>query len=402
MISDLNQEKQNIQTALRERVKITQAADPALYSTYKQLDADLKEYRNKLRRRVEEFEVLKSKEAALCGGKSIQFAFMTSNLIFSQFVELDEPSVLVKIKHLPSTDELYDFKGRIEGLERAKLTRTREILSLRDEVETLAKLLGNAEALELLSAEVQPTKLQMILIQKKLSQLKLDYKNFKISIQKNVQHLEELWKDLEIAEPDRQIDIDSLIYDPETAKKIENEIERLEKIKVAKLPELIEKLQIDIVRMMEKCQKGAKYRNHSAAFRVQHYDDQLMCELNKELKTLIEFYEENAEILTLIADRKAAKSELEGINSKQLDLKDRMKNRGGHLLREEQAKKAIEKKIFRIESKLSKALEVYAKRTNSMFMVNDSPFILKPPALKKQMSSSDLKLKKPLVDRTNV
>lgn len=207
-----------------------------------------------------------------------------------------------------------------------------------------------------------------------------------------------LWNILGIPKKPEELKIE---YNKQSLENLRNEKKRCDAIKLVKVKDAIQDVRSDIRQMMDLCKKSKRFIDRSIANAAIEFDETTLRRHEEELANLKTFYEENYRIYKLLDERDIMKKGLIEL-SKQNDVKARLRNRGGALLKEEQQKK----KLIRVEIALSKAVKEYEAKHFSRFMIFDKPVevdhsIQDRQELKRSLSTSDLKLKGPLKDLGN-
>lgn len=329
----------------------------------------------------------------------------------SQFIsELNEtPLELLKLpNNLPSEDEMQNLRNLLNLLRELKVGRSKIIAKYQLEIRKLLeifdlnqqerlKLIGSGYGLEI----VDQLRLLAFELQEERAKMVTDAEDIFVRLQS-------LWEELSVSEDHQKLfsyDLNSCnkaIYD-----KLKSELERCENMKLEKIPELIENLRMEIVDFSQKCMKGEEFRSRSTTFEASVYDENILSRHQVELRQLKEFFNTNHETFKLISRRDELKLQIEEMNRNQTYSKARLNNRGGHLLKEEQGRKALEREILQTEIALCKAVDDYQAKNNAPLTVFDNAIQLDRTAkarmcLKNQRSLKNLQLKKPFSDRTNL
>ena len=307
--------------------------------------------------------------------------------------------------NLPTEDELNKILNNLNSLRELKMTRCSIIRKHKQEIKRLMELLEieTDEDLDMNSSDCGSDvvdRLETVLFELQEASAKMI-----TEIEGFSARLKLLWNQLNIPE-----DHQNLFTHHSNNKlkyfELKNELDRCEKLKLEKFPELIENLRAEIIDLSEKCMKGKKFRCRSTAFEVSMYDENMLRRQQVELHQLKSYYHQNRNTFEMISRRDQLKYEMEEMNRQQVDTKSRFNNRGGHLLKEEQGRKALEREILRIEITLCKVVDDYQARYNSPLQVFDEIVQVDRTAKsrlmnKKQGSLKDLRFKNPLGDRTN-
>lgn len=310
---------------------------------------------------------------------------------------------------MPTGLELAADRRRLAELRDLKVSRCKILKKQQLEARKLVKILGSVECedSELFELDhVQPTASNVKRMEAMVLKLAAIHTQREENIKEMLSRLQSTWQELNIPKAHSELITKDIKCDSKTDAKLRAEIERCETIRLGKIPSLIEKLRSEIIDYNKKCMKSQEYRSQSAAFDAPVYDDTSLRRHKLELHHLKNFFEQNETTFKLLAEREGVKSEL-GLLASMHDSKNRFKNRGGQLLKEEQEKKLLGRKLLKIEVELCKSVDDYEAKTNSRFLVFDKPIVLDRDAknrlmLKKQPSLTDLRLKKqPFSDRTN-
>ncbi|CRK99628.1 CLUMA_CG012940, isoform A [Clunio marinus] len=266
----------------------------------------------------------------------------------------------------PPIDQSFSLNDRHKNLKTTIISyREKCIRKFQQEAKELAEKLeiDCSNVKKLLEDDLQLTAANV----DKLEEIVVDWRERKILYQEieNVRsQIEIIWKDLEVSD-EVQSEFDSLPLNNESLDKLQAELQRCNQLKLEKFPKLVDQLIQEIFEYSEKCKKPVPLRMHP-----EDYDQSNLIELEANLKDLKVFYEENEKVLTLLDKRDNLKTELEALKVKQQDLRSRLQNRGGQLLKDEQERKLLEKKLQKAEIALSKAAAEYQSIHNTPFTVN--------------------------------
>lgn len=300
-------------------------------------------------------------------------------------------------------------------LREVKTSRCDSIAYCQVEAENLLLKLGGACSAdnELLKADyVQPTVENVEKLKCFLDELNNAFVAQNAEIQAVKGDVVDIWNSLNWPVKERKRFMEELGDDASeiTLLKLKAELERCTLIKSARIPAFIQKAREQLVIYSDKCKESDDFRHNSIMFDVRIDDESSLQIHESELRYLKRFYDENAHIFSLLADRNRLKSQLEVLVYKQSDssdTKDRLKNRGGRLLKEENERKILERSLLKAEAELSKAVEEFEAKHKRPFEVDGAAVehdvnAKSRLAIKKQYSSSNLQLKRqPFGDRSN-
>lgn len=296
---------------------------------------------------------------------------------------------------LPSLEILEKFQEHLQHMELRKSKRTKQIQELQAAAIDLQRSLGITDPLLYNSS----LKLHV----KNITDLELIVKDLKDqNMRKLVDDtycsLMQIWEELDM--PEQKKKFESLDSNKKSLDILLAEKKRCEQLKEAKIRGLIAAKRAEIVEMMVKCRKSKDYMGKSIIHAEIEFNERFLKLHEETLETLTASYKQSSEVFKILDHRDSLKAELLNL-TEQNDAKDRFKNRGGTLLKEEQAKK----KLALTEVALSKAVKDYEAKHKLPFMVFDKPVQVDHTAvsrqeLKRHVSCSELRLK-PLRDLGN-
>ena len=371
--------------------------DAPIYLLHKTIKKNVDNLRHLLNERVQCLQLFIAEEKELCEGELEVDKKVGQPSIFCFFfiVELGELPVLV-VSQYPSLNKEQEAEARVKSLKQSKANRCELIKILNEERDQLMnKMNCDSDALD--AEALQPTSENVKSLEHEVKDLRSKYLKIRKEIDEVTAQVKKLWEHLEIPQEYKRHILKDFSYKQETKVKLEAELEKCKSLKLAKLPQLIESLRELISEYAQKCKKSEKYRIRSAAFEVKIYDEKVLRQHDLELNQLKTFYEENEEIFKLEAERGELKAQIESLLNNLEDFKARFKNRGGNLLKEEQERKSLERKLIKNETSLSKLIDDFQAKFNSPFYIFDEPLNINQST----KSRYDLRLKKPFGDRTN-
>lgn len=312
---------------------------------------------------------------------------------------------------LPSEEELEMVQDYLVLLRQMRVSRYESIRNFKEEAKAYLEKLGdvNVTHRKLIESEyIQPTvknvdSLKMLV--KELAEACDERQQEFLDMKESVQ---QMWKHLEVPNEQRMkfmLDLSDDAFNQSSREKLELEIERCRRLKLSMIPKFIEGMREELVIYSDKCMKSDDFRHRSVMFDVLVYNEAVMQRHKNELRQLKSFHADTEDIFILLDGRDKLKEQLEALQ-RYHEKSDRLKNRGGCLLKEAKERKELERKLLLAEVELSKAVEEFQAKNKHPFMVNGALVELDGTAkskltLKKQYSSSNLRLKKPFGDRTN-
>lgn len=324
--------------------------------------------------------------------------------------ELEEtPSNLLKTsEELPSEEETKELRRYLNHLRELKGKRSEKVRKHQREIRILIDVLGSdkLESFEQIGSECSLSNIE------KLENMAFKLQEVRAEMVTEIEglfdRLQVLWKELKFSEDHQDLfSYDSASYDKTVLEQLRRELERCEKLKMERLPELIENLRSEIIDFSQKCMKGETFRHQSTAFQASVYDDRMLQHSQLELMQLKSFFDQNHQLFKTISLRDELRLELKDLNDKQMSKTKRLNNRGGVLLQEEQKRSGLERELIKTEIALCKAVDSFQATNKFPLLIFDEVVQVDRTAqsrltMKRQASLKDLRLKKPLGDRTNI
>lgn len=336
-----------------------------------------------------------------------------SNSLFYSELNEDHPPILKQvIDELPSQNQIEMAREYFMTLSNLKITRNESIANYKLEAKQFLEKLRDFKTtnIELIHSDLQPTAENVQKLQLLVEEMSAYCNEREEKYHDMKKDLQLTWKYLDIPSSYKELfllELSENPFDKSAHQKLELELNRCTRLKLARIPDLIERFREDIILYSEKCKKSEDFRKRSVISAVFITNEKILQRHEAELRSLKMFYRENEEIFTLLEKRVDLKAQMEELQRKQEDVKDRLKNRGGRLLKEENERKTLERKILKVEADLSKAVEDFQMKNQAPFLVNGVAVELDEAAkskiaIKKQTSSTNLRLiKKPFGDLTN-
>lgn len=305
---------------------------------------------------------------------------------------------------MPSKCEIDKIRSHLNYLREIKAKRSKIIEKYHKDIGQMMETLGinEQENLKLIGSDYKMetvSRLETLYFELLETHAKMSVQVDEINVR-----LQSLWKELNVPE-DHQIlfQYDSRDCIKANHDKLKAELDRCEKLKVEKYPELIESLRSEIIDFSHKCMKGNKFRGQSTAFEVLVYDEHMLRKHQIELVQLKMLFLQYRETFKLISNRDQLKSQMENFLRNQTESKSRFNNRGGQLLKEEQGRKALERELLQTEIAICKAIDEWQAKNNAPLCAFDEIVVADRSAkarlaMKKQRSTKDFCLRQPLGD----
>jgi Microtubule associated protein (MAP65/ASE1 family) len=318
------------------------------------------------------------------------------------------------VLEVPDEAEIKTLRSKLEALRQLKIDRISQIEGSRKVAQELMELLSPIEEpidMELVQAEhVRPTEFNVGQLNEtaaKLASIREKRKEIIATAMFKLEGPEGLWSRVDVPEQHQKLVKSDLRLKASTIDRLQAEIERCQELDKRNelLPALITSLRVDILAMLELCKKITE---ESVANEVLEYNETTLKLHEMELEELHSFYDQNQNTFELLNERDDLKVKITELMSKAVDARSRLKNRGGHLLKEEQERKALERKLLKAEVDLVAAAKNFEKINRGPLLIFGNPIELDVTAenrlqLKKQASSTSLlRLKKPLGNASNL
>lgn len=204
---------------------------------------------------------------------------------------------------------------------------------------------------------IQPTSENVSNLQLITFKLKLDNSKMVAKIRTDWVRLQSLWNWLGVPRDIQNLITKNFGFNYDTYLKVTTECENYEKLMLKRIPETIERLRSDIINFSQRCMKPDEVMLQSVVFGAGFYnEDAVRCHY-KELIDIKSYYEQNETIFKLILERDTLKSLLKIIKQGQ-----------GLKLVELQS---LERSLLKAEIALCRAVDDYATKKSSPFLVNN-------------------------------
>ncbi|KAJ8672496.1 hypothetical protein QAD02_003755 [Eretmocerus hayati] len=337
------------------------------FSTDSYNDLPLMELEVKLREQVEHLQHLKSqrikyiqdllaKEVDICkkmGAKPIGF-------------ESD----------LPTEQEIKKFENHV-NLQEIERTRLSEIF--KETRKSIIKMMEELQINPALDFErvVIHDHNSFILSQNNMAKLrdlkerlKDQVEQAKVQAQEKRETLMALWDYLDEPMETRQEFLDIYSgFSLTTINALNAEIKRCKEKRSENVANYVKKIRMEIENLWKLCKYSELQKKSFTAMKCQTYTEDLLTLHEMEAENLRKFYNSNRKIFELLNEWEVQFEKL-----KELDLRandpDRYHNRGGQLLMEEKERKAVEKKLPKLENQLCALVDEYEDVQKKTFLIH--------------------------------
>ncbi|KAJ6637474.1 Protein regulator of cytokinesis 1 [Pseudolycoriella hygida] len=387
-IESLRKEKSQLERLLQVEKHIDLSNLPLL--VYQQeLDTSLEDLRQELQGRKIEIKDLLLKQEEFC------------NI-------LDEPKMKLYEDPLSSAEDIEIFKEHLKYLDSLLLERRNTVTELK------ADICGLSEQLEIPIIEEPYSSLlrnSRIILSKYnieiLVQLATNLQQQKLELTEAIENikrkLETLWDCLEVDKSTQKKFSALTGCSQGTYDKLKAELTRCEAEKRRHVKVFVDRIRQDILEMWNLLLKSDDEREQFGAFTSELYNEDLLRLHELEYESLKDEYEKNKKIFECFDKHQKLFERMQALETTN---PDRLQNRGGQLLKEEQERKKISKNLPAIREEITNLATVYEKRNHRPFLVNGSNIVdvindmYKIREERKQTIASNRKLNATAVQRT--
>lgn len=268
---------------------------------------------------------------------------------------------------VPTSEHLNDFRLYINKLTDETAAQHIEIEQIKNEINKLVKQLGIEAELdfnvETKTRDITDKYLEKLKdIRRVLSKKKEQHIAKK---DKLLDKLSNLWNRISMDVDGREEFLAKYQdYKESTIKAFENEIERCEELKKLHLSEYIQKLQMELEDLWDKCKIGQEERVINSSFALDDSDDHGEHILN-ECEELVEYYNrvytDNRKLFDMLEERFDLYNQFIALENSANNPSRLFQNRGGKLLQEEKTRKKIVSTLPKFDKEILKLAKDYEK-----------------------------------------
>ncbi|CAI9558964.1 unnamed protein product [Staurois parvus] len=313
--------------------------------------------------RLEELKLLQKDDQELCSDLCVTPYYIPSGSI-------------------PSHKQLEELKEHIKVQSEEKKKRLEVFSSLRAEIRQCLDEIGRQPENSLERDAICEDEEAFFLTPQNIKALKVLKEQLEIKKEELLSILNtlkekvgDLWNLLQISQEEREVCqkiSGNPIYD--VIKVWENELGRLEEMKIANLKQVILKIRHELKIYWDKCFYSEEQRKAFAPYYSDDFTEDLLSQHDKEIVRLRLQYEKCKLILDSIAKWEANWSQFVALEKKALD-PNRFSNRGGSLLKEEKERVKLQKLLSKLEEDLKARIEVWEVEQECPFLFNGSKFM---------------------------
>ncbi|KAK2148040.1 hypothetical protein LSH36_519g02045 [Paralvinella palmiformis] len=186
--------------------------------------------------------------------------------------------------------------------------------------------------------------------------------------------LETLWERLQLNIDERmEFRTRTTGFKPKVIEEIKQEIARCQEMKRDKIQQVIENTRHELVDWWDRCYVDEAEREKFMPFTDDNYTETCLLRHEEEVDRLRGYFEKNKDMLELVGKwRKLFNRFLE--DEKRASDPNRYFNRGCNLLKEEKARKKIQKELPRVQEEVTAKIKDWEKSVGRRFLVNGKPF----------------------------
>ncbi|KAK9511266.1 hypothetical protein O3M35_005853 [Rhynocoris fuscipes] len=275
----------------------------------------------------------------------------------------------------PSEQQLSTLQRNLENLETEKLNRIQTLKNLKESIVCLIKEIEFEDSLpfhnDIINSTEETFNLNTEYIER-VKKFEAELKTEKQTAIKNIEYLKEklnkLWYRIKMDDNYRSTFLMKINGVGKSYQNLlKSELERCEVIKRANIEPVIKSVRLEIQEMWDKLTYTQEQRMSFIAYISDSFSDELLTLHELELQKLQAYYEENRHIYELAEKRESLWKRMLHLDNVAND-KNRFKNRGGQLLKEEKERKILENSLPKTDSQLRQYLLQYEMDSGKTFL----------------------------------
>ncbi|KAM5192870.1 protein regulator of cytokinesis 1-like isoform 2-T2 [Mantella aurantiaca] len=313
--------------------------------------------------RLEELKLLQQEDQELCSDLCVTPYYIPSGSI-------------------PSHKQLEELREHIRAQSEEKKKRLEVFSSLRAEIRQVLEEMGRQPENSLERDAICEDEEAFFLTPQNIKALKVLREQLEIKKEELLSTLNTfkekvggLWNLLQISQEEReecQNVSGNPIYDQ--IRVWENELGRLEDMKLANLKQVVLKIRCELSIYWDKCFYSEEQRKAFAPYYSDDFTEDLLSLHDEEVVRMKSQYEKCKLILDAIAKWEASWSQFIVLEKKASD-PNRFSNRGGSLLKEEKERVKLQKLLSKLEEDLKTRIESWETEEECSFLFNGSKFM---------------------------
>ncbi|XP_011877300.1 PREDICTED: protein regulator of cytokinesis 1-like isoform X2 [Vollenhovia emeryi] len=158
-------------------------------------------------------------------------------------------------------------------------------------------------------------------------------------------------------------------YSTSTVSAFSAEIKRCKEKRKENISKYVKQVRYELLDLWDQCKYCEEERTTFAPFYSNTFTEDLLTLHELEVERLRKFYNDNRTIFELLEQRDSLIMKIKELLQR-ANNPDRYHNRGGKLLMEEKERKAIQKKLPKIEAELRQLLQEYESKHDQIFTIN--------------------------------
>ncbi|KAG8440611.1 hypothetical protein GDO86_006383 [Hymenochirus boettgeri] len=313
--------------------------------------------------RVQELKLLKERDQELC------------DILCSTPYHVDCTSV-------PSLEELNQFRKHLSELSAEKEKRETEFKSTKKQIvlcmEELDRLPDTSFERDVVCEEDEAfclSKENLAALQQLLFQLEEQKMKNEVLCEELRAKIAELWERLQIPEEERNYIADYMTgSNGKTIKALQEEVDRLEELKLQNIKQVIEMIRIELSSYWDKCFYSAEQRHAFQSFYNEDHSEDLLCLHDAEINRIKQYYEVHKELFEGVHKWEENWRLFLQFDKKATD-PNRFTNRGGNLLKEEKQRAKLQKMLPKLEEELKIRIAAWEQEQDQEFFVNGKKFM---------------------------
>ncbi|XP_053573684.1 protein regulator of cytokinesis 1 isoform X3 [Bombina bombina] len=283
---------------------------------------------------------------------------------------------------VPSLEELDQFRRHLAGLSAEKVRREAEFVNTKKQIilcmEELDYLPDTSFERDVVCEEEEAfclSKENLAALQQLLFQLEERKIKNQVLCEDLRAKIVELWDRLQSSEEERNaIDMYLTGSKPSVIKALQEEVDRLQELKLQNIKHVIEAIRKEIILYWDKCFYSNEQRQAFAPLYDENYSEDLLCLHDAEIDNIKQYYEVHKELFEGVQKWEENWRLFLEFDKKATD-PNRFMNRGGNLLKEEKQRAKLQKMLPKLEEELKLRIAGWEQEQAKQFTVNGKNFM---------------------------
>ncbi|KAM3925559.1 protein regulator of cytokinesis 1 [Leptodactylus fuscus] len=313
--------------------------------------------------RMQELKVLKQRDQDLCD-------------------ILCTPPYYIDGHHVPSLDELDQFRRHLTALSAEKDLREAEFVKTKRQIilcmEELDRLPDTSFERDVVCEEEEAfclSKENLAALHQLLFQLQEQIRENKALCEVLRAKIVELWDRLQIPEEEREaFAVHMTESKGKNIKALQDEAERLQELKLQNIKNVIEVIRTELAAYWDKCFYSNEQRQAFSSFFSEDYSEDLLSLHDAEIERVKQYYEVHKEMFEGVQKWEENWRLFLEFDKKATD-PNRFTNRGGNLLKEEKQRAKLQKMLPKLEEELKVRIAAWEEEQGQEFFMNGKKFM---------------------------